>query len=57
MAALIERPAIMPLARNPLMLTNIAWLYTATTVTLILVICLTWSPGWIAASFVLLAGS
>ncbi|MBV9761673.1 MAG: NACHT domain-containing protein [Acidobacteriaceae bacterium] len=34
MAALLERPAIMLLARNPLMLTIIAWLYTDTTVIL-----------------------
>lgn len=34
MAALLERPAIMLLARNPLMLTIIAWLYTDTTVVL-----------------------
>jgi hypothetical protein len=32
--ALLERPAIMLLARNPLMLTIIAWLYTDTTVIL-----------------------
>jgi hypothetical protein len=34
MRALLERPAIMALARNPLMLTIIAWLYTDTTVIL-----------------------
>ena len=34
MKALLERPAIMLLARNPLMLTIVAWLYTDTTVIL-----------------------
>jgi hypothetical protein len=34
MRALLERPAIMLLARNPLMLTIIAWLYTDTNVLL-----------------------
>jgi hypothetical protein len=34
MGSLLERPSIMNLARNPLMLTIIAWLYTDTTVVL-----------------------